>query len=151
MQKLEMTKFSFLTLISDFNLYPFTYMHCHRHEVSGTACPLNKSHLDMCMYSFIIFRRKCRTIITPLERGSQGRLVQTSRREMPKFWGLWTVAMFGKLSRKELVQNKKCFLLFNETTGKDMTRCIDKSHSYLNTFIISVHLINVTFSDKSDI
>ena len=72
------------------------------------------------------------------------------------------MAMFGKLSRKELVQNKKCFLhgrrsvtkvtkLFNKTTSKDLTRCIDKSHSYLNTFIISVHLIKVTFSDKSDI
>ena len=46
---------------------------------------------------------------------------------------------------------KKFTKVFNETTGKDLTRCIDKSHSYLNTFIISVHLINVTFSDKSDI
>ena len=68
---------------------------------------------------------------------------------------VWKVIKEGVGTKQEMFlaweKVTKVTKLFNETTGKDLTRCIDKSHSYLNTFIISVHLINVTFSDKSDI
>ena len=65
---------------------------------------------------------------------------------------VWKVIKEGVGTKQEmLLAWEKVTKLFKETTGKDLTRCIDKSHSYLNTFIISVHLINVTFSDKSDI
>ena len=68
---------------------------------------------------------------------------------------VWKVIKEGVGTKQEmfLAWEKviKVTKLFNKMTEKDLTRCIDKSHSYLNTFIISVHLINVTFSDKSDI
>ena len=65
---------------------------------------------------------------------------------------VWKVIKEGVGTKQEMfLAWEKVTKLFNETTCKDLTRCIDKSHSYLNTFISSVHLINVTFSDKSDI